>query len=266
MSLRESGPCFSITRFVRDEKLRPAELPRHLGGKNSDFRGTREMKSVFWVVNSSGSKEGIILLIPLPALLVYLDMIRLVQPSDAAGILAIYEPYIRDTSLTFETEVPAITSFSERINQYMENWPWLVWEDQGLITGYAYASKYRDRAGYQWSIECSVYISNDRFRSGIASQLYRTLFAILKEQGYRNVYAVINLPNDPSIHFHEKLGFRHFATYENVGYKLGRWKNVGWWQLQLNPYDHEPATPIALKKLDPSTVDQIIKSQTIGNP
>jgi L-amino acid N-acyltransferase YncA len=171
-------------------------------------------------------------------------MIRIAKPADAGAILDIYAPYVRDTSITFETEVPSVSDFEKRIQKYLENWPWLLYEINGRIAGYAYASRYRERVAYQWSIECSVYIHDDHLRSGIASALYSRLFSILKIQGFTTVYAVINLPNDPSVALHESIGFTHFATYEKVGYKLGRWKNVGWWQLQLNEYLQEPPAPI----------------------
>ena len=185
-------------------------------------------------------------------------MIRLAKPSDAAGILDIYAPYIRDTSITFETDVPTIPDFGKRINSYLENWPWLVDEQDGIITGYAYASRYRERVAYQWGVECSVYIHDNFQRKGIAKALYTKLFAILKSQGFTTVYAVINLPNDPSVVFHETMGFRYFATYEKVGYKLGKWKNVGWWQLQLNEYKDEPAAPVKFSDLDHGLIKELM--------
>ena len=163
-------------------------------------------------------------------------MIRQAKPTDAVAILDIYAPYIRHTSLTFETKVPAVADFANRISSYLENWPWLVYEKNGHVVGYAYASRYRERAAYQWGVECSVYIHSDHHRCGIARALYTKLFAILKMQGFTTVYAVINLPNDQSVALHESMGFKYFATFEKVGYKLGKWKNVGWWQLQLNEY------------------------------
>ena len=186
-------------------------------------------------------------------------MIRVATPSDAKSILDIYAPYIRDTSLTFETEVPTYDDFAVRIQTYLDNWPWLVCELDGKIAGYAYASRYRERTAYQWSVECSVYIHDDYLRSGIASELYTALFAFLKYQGYNNVYAVINLPNDRSVAFHEKLGFTYFATYENVGYKLGKWKNVGWWQKKINEYVNEPSPPLKFSSLTDDTRNNILR-------
>lgn len=177
-------------------------------------------------------------------------MIRLATIADAPGILAIYVPYIQNTSITFETDVPSVQDFAERIDHYLELAPWLVYELDGEIAGYAYASRYRERVAYQWSIECSVYVHDDFQKRRIAAKLYSALIAILKQQGFCTVYAVINLPNEKSVAFHEKMGFIYFATYNNVGYKLGKWKNVGWWQLQLNEYVNEPAAPILFSQMN----------------
>ena len=179
-----------------------------------------------------------------------MQMLRLAKSSDAKAILDIYAPYIKNTSLTFETEVPTEKAFAERIEKYLTKWPWLVCEINGMIAGYAYASLYRERSGYQWSIECSVYIHDNHHQSGIGKALYFSLFEILKRQGFNNVYAVINLPNDKSVAFHEKCGFTHFATYEKVGYKLGQWKNVGWWRLIINEFGDEPAPPVLFAELN----------------
>jgi L-amino acid N-acyltransferase YncA len=185
--------------------------------------------------------------------------LRLATPADAAGILQIYAPYIENTSFTFETEVPSENAFAERISSYLVNWPWLVMEQNGIIAGYAYASRYRERVAYQWSVECSVYVHDDFQQKGIAGQLYQTLFHFLRKQGFRNVYAVINLPNEKSVAFHEKTGFTYFATYEQVGYKLGKWKNVGWWRLILNDFGDEPAAPKSFSELDTTAINAIIK-------
>jgi L-amino acid N-acyltransferase YncA len=178
-----------------------------------------------------------------------MSLIRLATPEDAAGILAIYAPYIENTSFTFETEVPTLGEFAERISTYLITWPWLVCETDGKITGYAYATKYRERTAYQWGIESSIYIHDDFQKAGIGKALYTALFEILKKQGFRNVYAVINLPNEKSVAFHERLGFHYFATYEKVGYKLGKWKNVGWWRLIVNEFGDEPAAPVKFSAL-----------------
>jgi len=186
--------------------------------------------------------------------------IRLAKDSDAGPILQIYAPYIKETSFTFETEVPSTAEFVKRIRSNLENWPWLVCEMDGVVAGYAYSSKYRERTGYQWCVECSVYVHDDFHRKGVGKALYIALIEISKLQGFRNLYAVINTPNDRSVAFHEQMGFKYFATYEKVGYKLGKWKNVGWWQLQLNEYIMEPSPPIKFSEIDQQTVLPVLRS------
>ena len=166
--------------------------------------------------------------------------IRLAKEEDANEILAIYSPYILNTSYTFETDVPSEQEFKERIRTYLQAYPWLVCEMNNEIAGYAYAARHRERLAYQWCVESSIYIKDDYQHTGVAKALYSALIEILKKQGFMNVYAVINLPNDKSVRFHEKAGFTWFATFEKVGFKLGQWKTVGWWQLQANEYIDNP--------------------------
>lgn len=189
--------------------------------------------------------------------------IRLANKKDAASILKIYAPYIENTSFTFETEVPSLIDFQKRINNYQVNWPWLVCEYEGIVAGYAYGSKYRERTGYQWCVETSIYIHDDFQKSGIGKALYEALLEILKKQGYRNVYAVINLPNDKSVKFHESCGFVFFAMYPNVGYKLGKWKNVGWWQKNINEYDPGPGTPVKFSGMNKDFLKYLFREKEL---
>ncbi len=189
--------------------------------------------------------------------------IRLATTGDAAGILVIYAPYISSTSFTFETEVPSEKEFKKRIEDYLINWPWLVCEINGVIAGYAYGTKYRERTAYQWCVESSIYIHDDFQKQNIGKALYTALIEILIKQGYRNIYAVINLPNDKSVRFHESCGFSYFATYEKVGYKLGKWKNVGWWQLMINEYVMEPEAPIKFSGLNKDFLANIFSNASL---
>ena len=188
-------------------------------------------------------------------------MIRVATENDAEGILSIYQPYIENTSFTFENEVPSLNAFKERINSYLINFPWLVCEINNVIAGYAYGAKHRERTAYQWCVESSIYIHDDFQKSGIGKALYFALIEILRKQGFRNVYAVINLPNDNSVKFHESCGFEYFATYEKVGYKLGKWKNVGWWKLSINEYGDEPAAPIKFSELNKNFMSALFQEQ-----
>jgi phosphinothricin acetyltransferase len=189
-----------------------------------------------------------------------MNIIRIATAADAAPILDIYAPYIENTSYTFETEVPTIDAFKERINTYLHTWPWLVCEVDEVVAGYAYGARHRERTAYQWSLESSVYVHDDYHRGGVGKALYTALINILKLQQFRNVYAVINLPNDNSVAFHEKMAFEYFTVYKNVGYKLGKWKNVGWWQLQLNEYSPDPAPPIKFSDLNQKEIEPILES------
>lgn len=179
-----------------------------------------------------------------------MNTIRPALPSDASSILEIYAPFILHTTASFETEVPTVEDFRQRIITNQESWPWLVYESGGVIAGYAYASKHRERAAYQWCVETSVYL-HDRFQQkGIATKLYQALFRILTYQGCRNVYAGITLPNEKSIRFHEKMGFRKIADYTNIGYKFNQWNTVRWYELQLNNYTDPPAPFIKWNQIE----------------
>ena len=188
-----------------------------------------------------------------------MNTIRTVVASDASSIPDIYEPYILNTTASFETEVPSIENFTQRILSTLEIWPWLVYESDGVVAGYAYASKHRERAAYQWCVESSVYMNDHFQQKGIATRLYETLFEILQYQGCRNVYAGITLPNEKSTHFHEKMGFSKIADYTNIGYKLNRWNTVRWYQLQLNNYNDAPDTFIKLKEINPLKLLSMLK-------
>jgi phosphinothricin acetyltransferase len=176
--------------------------------------------------------------------------IRMAVPSDAEGVLDIYAAHVIESFCTFESEVPSVEEMGGRIKKITEVKPWVVCVIADSIAAYVYASAHRERAAYQWSCECSVYTHPDFQGTGIGFQLYKILFRLLKMQGYRNVYAGITLPNAASIKLHEKCGFSHLATYENVGYKLGMWKNVGWWKLQLNKYVSKPSPPLKISEIN----------------
>lgn len=178
--------------------------------------------------------------------------IRLTTIYDAPAIREIYSPNILNAAISFETEVPSIEEIQNRIETILQRYPWIVCEVDGKMAGYVYASKHRDREAYQWSCECTIYMHNDFKGKGIGKELYQLLFEILKSQGFRNVYAGITLPNSGSVSIHESCGFKHFATYENIGYKFDNWHSVGWWKLQTNDYDLQPPPPLKLSELDSS--------------
>lgn len=178
--------------------------------------------------------------------------------SDTKSILDIYTPYILNTDITFEYTVPSLDDFRDRIRHYTEQFPYLVYELDGKIAGYAYAGKQRERAAYQWNAETSVYVNEKYQRRGIAERLYFALLAILTLQGYKTAYACITFPNDKSIAFHNKLGFSETAMFHQTGYKLGKWCDTLWLEKRLGEYEPEPVPPMPFKQLDKKLLDEII--------
>ncbi|MGE5616983.1 MAG: arsinothricin resistance N-acetyltransferase ArsN1 family B, partial [Bacillota bacterium] len=158
-----------------------------------------------------------------------MNPIRLATPDDAAAVAAIYAPNVTDAVISFEYVPPDVAEMRRRIEKVLAQFPWLVWEEGGIVGGYVYASAHRERAAYQWSTDVSAYVHPDFRRRGVAKALYRTLFEILRVQGYQNAYAGITLPNAPSVALHEAVGFTAVGVYRHVGFKKGRWHDVGWW-------------------------------------
>lgn len=154
--------------------------------------------------------------------------IRLVHPDDAKDLLEIYTPIVLNTATSFETEVPSALVFQERIKLYSEKSPWLVATNGDKVMGYAYATEHRSRQAYQWNQEVTVYVHEEYQKQGIASALYTKLLDLLTAMGFRKVLAVITLPNDVSIAFHQRFGFRHIGEMSEIGYKIGRWHDTSW--------------------------------------
>jgi len=170
--------------------------------------------------------------------------IRLADDGDAGAIAAIYAPIVESTTISFETVPPDRDEVARRLADTLASYPWLVCEIDGRAAGYAYATKHRVRAAYQWSVDASVYVDAAWRRAGVGRGLYRSLFAILAAQGFVNAFAGISLPNPASVALHEAVGFEPLGVYRRVGFKLGAWRDVGWWRLPLRSYDRPPIPPI----------------------
>jgi L-amino acid N-acyltransferase YncA len=167
-------------------------------------------------------------------------VIRPATKADAAAILAIYAPYILETPITFEEEVPDLASFAERIAPSPIH-PWLVAERSGSVLGYAYAGVFHGRAAYRWSVETTVYVSRDHHRQGIGALLYRQLLADLAALGYVNAVALIAASNGGSIAMHEQFGFREVGRWYEIGFKHGAWHDAVILQRELAPHRIPPA-------------------------
>ena len=172
-------------------------------------------------------------------------MVRDALPErDAQGCLEIYAPFVRDTAVSFEEVVPTLQEFQERMRHSMETHPWLVFDEAG-VKGYAYGSQFRGRAAYRWAADVSVYVAPTAHGRGIGRRLYTELLHRLKLQGFYVACATIALPNEASIGLHRAMGFEPVGVYRNVGWKLGAWHDVSWWQLELNAASaSRPAEPL----------------------
>jgi L-amino acid N-acyltransferase YncA len=170
--------------------------------------------------------------------------------ADIPAILEIYNYYVCHTAISFETEVPDLTAFTERFNNIAACYPFLVYKENGEILGYAYGGKHRQRQAYKWSVDVTIYLDKDARGRGIGKLLYSNLFDLLKKQGFYTAYAGITLPNEQSVGIHEHFGFKKVAHYNKVGYKRDQWWDVGWWELELNTKRNEvPEDPLVVNEL-----------------
>lgn len=184
--------------------------------------------------------------------------IRLAIVNDAEQVLNVYKPYVQQTASTFEYDVPTVEEFRNRIEKISAKYPYLVCEYDGEIVGYAYGSTHRERMGYSWCAEATVYLSEAHHRRGIARILYDALFALMKEQGYKSIYVSILSTNVTSLAFHHAMGFEDIGMFKNIGYKLGEWHSNIWMQLFLDEHHAEPPLPTAFTAIDKGLTGQVI--------
>lgn len=175
--------------------------------------------------------------------------IRFATEDDAQELLKIYEPYVRNTAVTFEYDVPSVEEFAGRIRNVLTKFPYIVAEEGGQIVGYAYVGVFKARPAYDWAVESSIYVKSDMRRNGVGRLLYEHLEAILKEQGILNFYACIACPEVEdeyltrnSMKFHERLGFRKVGEFYKCGYKFNRWYNMVWMEKHIGDHvSNQPA-------------------------
>ncbi len=167
--------------------------------------------------------------------------VRPASPEDAAAIQAIYAPVVQHTAISFEIAPPSVPVMAARIAAEPKL-PWLVAERDGCVAGYAYAARHHERGAYRWSVDTSVYVAETARGAGVGRALYGQLLPLLTALHYASAYAGIALPNPGSVGLHEAVGFRRIGVFPRVGYKHGRWHDVGWWWLPLASLD-EPAAP-----------------------
>ncbi|WP_243039602.1 GNAT family N-acetyltransferase [Dyella sedimenti] len=174
-------------------------------------------------------------------------MIRIAHGDDAGAFHDIYTPSVLHGVETFETELPGVAAMRERVETRLRHYPWLAWEQDGRVLAYAYASRFRERAAYDWVAETSIYVHADARRRGIARRLYGALLDAMRLQGINQAMGVITLPGASSVAMHESMGFSPAGVWRSAGYKLDAWWDVGVWQIELQPPQNppRPVTPFA---------------------
>jgi len=175
--------------------------------------------------------------------------LRLATPDDGDACAAIYAPYVTDTAISFEAEPPDGAEMAGRIARTVARTPWVVAEVGGMIRGYAYGTRHRDRAAYDWTVETTVYVDRQFTGSGLGTAAMRAVLAILEVQGAHLAVAGITPPNEGSIGLHLALGFQRVGLFEAIGYKFGRWHGVEWFARELGPRGEDPRPLVPLPDL-----------------
>ena len=176
-------------------------------------------------------------------------MIRFATVADIPEILAIYGPYVEHTGYSFEYAVPTAKEMTRRFESYTEQFPWLVWEENGKVLGYAYGSAPFERAAYRWCAEVSVYLAPEIHGRGIGRQLYTALEALLWKQGYQVIYALITTENQASLAFHSSMGYGTVASFPDCGLKFGRWLGVVWMEKRRETVEYPQKFPVSWRAI-----------------
>lgn len=183
--------------------------------------------------------------------------IEVAKIEDAKELLRIYAPYVTDTAITFEYEVPTVEEFQGRIKRTLENYPYLVARQNGTIVGYAYTSAFKERAAYDWSVETSIYVDRQKTKLGIGKKLYEALENISKKQNILNLNACIGCPkvadehlDNNSVQFHAHMGYEMVGMFHNCGYKFGTWYHMVWMEKMLGEHEQHPKEVVPFSKLN----------------
>ena len=176
-------------------------------------------------------------------------MIRIATEADIPQMLAIYAPYVENTTYSFEYTVPTLEAFTHRFVKYTAQCPWLVWEENGQVVGYAYGSLPFERAAYAWCAEVSIYLAPESQGKGIGRRLYAAVEEILWRQGYRIIYALITSENEGSLAFHEKVGYQYCAQCPDCGIKFSRSLGVIWMEKRAKNGELPSSPPIPWREI-----------------
>lgn len=184
-------------------------------------------------------------------------IIRTATPSDAAGVLAVYAPYVEQTTVSFEVDVPSVEEYAQRIEHKLAATTFIVLVDKetGHIAGFAYNGSFRERPAYDWASEISIYLSPEHQGRGLGSILLETLESLMRAQGVVMSEACITSSNTDSIAFHAKHGYAVCGEHHRCGFKLGSWLDVTWMEKELAP---APPYPVPCHPADAETTERII--------
>ena len=188
--------------------------------------------------------------------------LRVATVADAPALAEIYEYYVTNTTVSFEYVAPDKAEFAARIAHKLERYPYIVAEIDDRVVGYAYASEYRERRAYDWSVELSIYVDKDERSCGIGTMLYTALFELLKAQNFVSAYACITIPNSPSIAFHEEMGFIPVGHFHSAGYKKGAWLDVMWYERAIR-HGEPPQDIIPFPELKKEEIERILSNVTL---
>lgn len=176
--------------------------------------------------------------------------IRPAREADLPAMLEIYRPYVEHTTVSFEYEAPTLAEFRQRFLEHTAQFPWLVWEEDGKVLGYAYAGAPWERAAYRWCAEISIYFAESARGGGRGRQLLAALEEILQRQGYRVVYALVTGENESSLRFHRAVGYRDICKFPACGYKMGRWLGVCYLEKRLAQPEKAEGFPVSWRELE----------------
>jgi L-amino acid N-acyltransferase YncA len=180
---------------------------------------------------------------------------RLANAADGAACAAIYAPYVAETAISFETVPPTADEMAARIARTTERTPWVVVEVDGAVRAYAYGTRHRDRAAYDWTVETTVYVHREFGRRGLGRLAMGAVVEVLRLQGAHLLVAGITLPNPGSVRLHESLGYVPIGEFEAIGWKFGAWHGVSWYALELGPREAEPTPLVPVPELDPAALE-----------
>lgn len=184
--------------------------------------------------------------------------LRVATRQDAAAIADIYRPYVLEDVASFEYTPPDAKEILQRMDELQPQYPWLVCETAGRVSGYIYAGRLFGRKGYDWVAQSGIYLAMNQRRCGQGRALYTALIALLRHQNYRALFAGVSVPNPASAHFHTSMGFVRQGGWPNAGYKFGRPLSVDWYSLDLLPPVQDPPPPTPFSQLAEETVRDIL--------